>query len=249
MIAAATIPSAPASALVFNSFDMVVVAVLGFGLFRGRRNGLSKDLLPLLKWLLLVPVCAFGYQIVGGFLMKLAHLDDFWSLTDAYLALALLVFVIFSGISRMCAEKLAKSNYFKGGEYYLGMISGVVRYACLLVFLMALLNARFFTPEEIAAANAADKQSLGGGVFAVSYFPHVFTVQDWVFGQSFAGSSVKKNLPMLLINCTPGQTPANNAPAPPKKTPVIQIGYPPAAPAKPTNSPAAPIQSTNPPTK
>ena len=48
MIAAATMPSADASALPFNTFDMVVVAVLGFGLFRGRRNGLSKDLLSLL---------------------------------------------------------------------------------------------------------------------------------------------------------------------------------------------------------
>lgn len=225
MIAAATIPFADASTLPFNSFDAVVVVVLGFGLFRGRRNGLSKDLLPLLQWLVLVPVCTFGYQMAGGLLSHLANLDKFWGLLEAYLALALVVFVVFSGIKRAFAEKLVKSNFFKGGEYYLGMVSGIVRYACVLVFLMALLNARFFTPAEIAAARAADKQNLGGGLFAGNYFPHLFTIQDWVFKQSFTGSCVKKNLPMLLIAAdTRGDQPQNNPPAPPKKTPVIKIG-------------------------
>ena len=54
MIAAAV--AAPATnAMSFNWFDMVVVVVLGFGLFRGRRNGMSKELIPLLEWLVLVP--------------------------------------------------------------------------------------------------------------------------------------------------------------------------------------------------
>ena len=237
MIASSTVPSLNAGALLFNSFDMVVVAVLGFGLFRGRRNGLSKDLLPLLKWLILLPVCAFGYQTVGGFLMNLAHLSEFWSFIYAYLALALLVFIIFSGINRIYADKLAKSNYFKGAEYYLGMASGVVRYACVLVFLMALLNAPSFTPAEIETSSAADKQSLGGGLFAGNYFPHLFSIQDWVFKQSFTGSCVKTNLPTLLITSAPGERPQNSAPEPPKKTPVIKIGNPPTAPVQPTNPP------------
>jgi uncharacterized membrane protein required for colicin V production len=239
MIAAATVPPADVSTMAFNSFDLVVVAVLGFGLFRGRRNGLSKDLLPLLQWLTIVPVCAFGYQTVGGFLMKLAHLDQFWSLLYAYAALALGVLTVFTGIKHMYAERLAKSNFFKGGEYYLGMVSGVVRYACLLVFLMALLNARSYTPAEIEATSAGDKQSFGGGLFAGSYFPHLFSIQDWVFKQSFTGSCVKTNLPMLLIATTPGEQPrkAISPPEPPKPTPMIKIGNPPPAPAQPTNPP------------
>lgn len=225
MIAAATIPPASASTLVFNSFDLAVVAVLGFGLFRGRRNGLSKELLPLLLWIFLVPVCAFGYQMVGGFLMNLAHLGRFWSFVDAYLILALVVLLVYSGLKRAFAEKLGKSSFFKGGEYYLGMFAGVIRYACMLVFVMALLNARFFTPAEIESAHAADKQNLGGGEFSGNYFPHLFTVQDWVFKQSFTGSRVKKNLPMLLVFTSgPGQQAENSASAPPKKTPVIKIG-------------------------
>lgn len=225
MIAAATIPPADASTLAFNSFDLVVVAMLGFGLFRGRRNGLSKELLPLLLWVVLVPVCAFGYQLLGGLLMTFSKQDEFWSLFEAYLALALVVVVVYSGFRRAFAEKLLKSSFFKGGEYYLGMVSGVVRYACVLVFLMALLNARFFAPAEIANTLAADKKNLGGGVFEGTYFPHLFTIQDWVFKQSFTGSCVKIHLPMLLISASsPGNQTQNNAPSPPKKTPVIKIG-------------------------
>ena len=251
MIAAATVPPADASTMAFNSFDLVVVAVLGFGLFRGRRNGLSKDLLPLLQWLIIVPVCAFGYQTVGRYLKVGANLDEFWSLLYGYLALALGVFTVFVGVKRIYAERMVKSNFFRGGEYYLGMISGVIRYACLLVFLMALLNARIYTQAEIDKMKADDKQGLGGGVFSGDYIPHVFEVQNWVFKESFTGSCVKNNLPMLLIATTPAEQPrkAISPPEPPKPTPVIQIGNPPAAPAKPTNSPAAPVQSTNPPTK
>ncbi len=225
MIAAATIPPASASTLAFNTFDLVVVAVLGFGLFRGRRNGLSKELLPLLLWIVLVPLCAFGYQMVGGLFMNWAKLGRFWSLFDAYMALALVLLFAYSWIKGAFADKLAKTSFFKGGEYYLGMLSGVIRYACALVFVMALLNARLFSPAEIASARAADKQNLGGGEFSGNYFPHLFTIQEWVFKQSFTGSCVKKNLPMLLIYTgMPGQQPENSASAPPKKTPVIKIG-------------------------
>src|SRR5690242_21183065 len=47
----------------FNWFDLVVVVVLLFGLFRGRRNGMAKEILPLMQWLVLVPVCGLGYDI------------------------------------------------------------------------------------------------------------------------------------------------------------------------------------------
>jgi hypothetical protein len=236
MLADVTIPATSEGTMHLNAFDLVVVVVLGFGIFRGRRNGMSKDLLPLLKWLFLLPVCAIGYQKVGGFLKDLAHLGDFWSLVYAYCALALGVFVVFTGLERVYSERLAKSNVFRGGEYYLGMLSGVIRYAFMIIFVMALLNARAYTQAEIDKANADDKQSLGGGVFSGNYFPHLFNIQDWVFKESFAGSCVKKNLPMLLITTTAVEELQNGAPLPPpKKPPVIQIGNPstnPPAPAK-----------------
>jgi len=237
MIAAAAAVATPATnGASFNWFDMVVVVVLGFGLFRGRRNGMSKELIPLLEWLVLVPVCGLGCPMLAGLLAGFLP-DKVLDGIAAYLTLAVAVFFVFALIKRALADKLVKSDFFRGAEYYLGMAAGMVRYACVLLFALALLNARPYTQVEIARQVAADQKNFGGGAgsgFQGNYFPHLFTVQAGVFKESFAGSLVKTNANMLLINTGP---PGGSAPEPPKKTPVIQIGNPPTTPAQPTNPP------------
>jgi len=224
MIAAA-VQSANTNNLGFNWFDMVVIVVLGFGLFRGRRNGMSKELLPLLEWLVLVPVCGLVYPMLAGVLAGFVP-DAFWNCLVAYLALAMVVFIVFAILKRQLAEKLVKSDFFKGSEYYLGMLAGLVRYACVLLFVLALLNARVYTPAEIAQQTAYDQKNFGGGLFEGNYFPHLSQIQAAVFKESFIGPRIKDNLGMLLINTgQPGVQPGKNAPEPPKKQPVIKIGY------------------------
>jgi uncharacterized membrane protein required for colicin V production len=223
MIAAAAAPSAT-NGLPFNWFDMAVVVVLGFGLFRGRRNGMAKELLPLLQWLVMVPVCGLGYPMLAGVLSGFLP-DPLWNCLVAYLALALVVFIVFATLKRQLADKLVKSDFFKGGEYYLGMLAGMVRYACVLVFALALLNAPVYTVADILAQRARDQQNFGGGAgsgFAGNYFPHVSTVQAAVFKESFLGPHIANDLGGLLINT--GQ-PGAGGTEPPKKQPVIKIGF------------------------
>ena len=220
MFTAAAAAPPVTNGMALDWFDLVAVLVLGFGLFRGRRNGMAKELLPLLEWLVLVPVCGLGYALLAGVLAGFIP-DKLWSCLVAYLALALAVFIFFAILKRQFAEKLEKSNFFKGGEYYLGMLSGMVRYACMLLFVLALLNAPVFTPAQIAQMKAYDQTNLGGGIFAGNYFPHLFEVQAAVFKDSFVGPRVKDDLGMLLINT--GQPGAGGA-QPPKKQPVIKIG-------------------------
>jgi len=220
MIAAAAAAPPATNGLPFNWFDIVVVVVLGFGLFRGRRNGMAKEFLPLLEWLVMVPVCGLGYVMLAGVLAGFLP-DPLWICLAAYLALALVVFIVFTVLKRLFAEKLVKSDFFKGGEYYLGMLSGLVRYACVLMFVLALLNAPVFTPAEIAQQTAFDKKNFGGGLFAGNYFPHLVQVQSAVFKESFLGPRIKDNAGMLLINT--GQTGVGDA-QPPGQQPVIKIG-------------------------
>jgi len=217
-----------------NWFDFGVVVLLLFGLFRGKRNGMSKELLPLLQWVAVVTLSAAGYRPLGRLFMRWGGMDWFWSLVTAYLALALVIVFIFSLLRRRFAESLAQSSVFRGGEYYLGMASGLVRYACVVLFVLALLNAPVYTPEEIAATEASDKQNLGGGLFQGNYFPHLFEIQHKVFKESFLGPLIQQNLDRLLVVTTSGAEPPSRAAA--AKQPVIQIGNPPAAPS--TNSPA-----------
>src|ERR1039458_3638529 len=95
MFAAAAAAPPATNGMAFDWFDMVAVVVLGFGLFRGRRNGMAKELLPLLEWLVLVPVCGLGYALLAGVLAGFIP-DKLWSCIVAYLALALAVFIVFA---------------------------------------------------------------------------------------------------------------------------------------------------------
>jgi uncharacterized membrane protein required for colicin V production len=221
MIAAAAAAPPATNGMPFNWFDALVMVVLGFGLFRGRRNGMSKELLPTLQWLVLAPVCGLGYPMLAGALTGFIP-DKLWSCIAAYLALALAVFIIFAILQQKFAEMLVKSDFFKGGEYYLGMLAGMVRYACVLLFVLALLNAKVYTPAEIAANQAYVQRWYGGGVYSGNYIPDLHTVQESVFKKSFLGPRIKDNLGMLLINT--GRPGAGGA-EPPKPQPVIKIGY------------------------
>jgi uncharacterized membrane protein required for colicin V production len=228
MIAAAT-AAAPqaASGFTYGWFDLLVLVVLGFGLFRGRCNGMSKELLPVLEWLVLVPLCALVYPMIAGFLGGFFPKQQLWNCVAGYVAPALLVLLVFKILKHFLAEKLVQSNFFKGGEYYLGVLAGMVRYACVLMSVLALLNAPAYTPAEIAQMSADDKKNFGGGLFDGNYFPHLFQVQDSVFKQSFVGPLIKDHAGMLLINSgdsgAGGAQPEKNAPLKPK--PVIKIGY------------------------
>ncbi len=223
MIAAAAAPPPAAQGLPFNWFDLVVVVVLLFGLFRGRRNGMAKEILPLAQWLVLVPVCGLGYDVLAGPLSGVIK-DPVWRCLVSYLALALVVLIVFAVIKRQVGEKLVKSDLFKGGEYYLGMLSGMVRYAGVLIAALALLNAPVYTQKQIQDQRDRDQRDFGGGPgsgFAGNYFPHVSTVQQAVFKESFLGPLIKENLAILLIKTDrPG---VGGAPAPAAQ-PVIKIG-------------------------
>ena len=49
----------------------------------------------------------------------------------------------------MTGEKLVTNAVFGNLEYYLGMVAGVVRFACILLFGLALLNAPIVTDKEL----------------------------------------------------------------------------------------------------
>ncbi len=65
MIAAAT-ESLALDKLPFGWFDFVFVALLAFGVFRGRKNGLTKELGPTFRWVSIVLVSGLGYEFAGA---------------------------------------------------------------------------------------------------------------------------------------------------------------------------------------
>jgi uncharacterized membrane protein required for colicin V production len=214
--------------LLFDWFDVALVAILGFGLYRGRRNGMSKELLPLLQWITIVLVCGLVYSMFGQLFINLLGLTKMWGYLTAYMTLLLLVLIVFAPIKRQFTDRLAMSDHFKGSEYYLGMLAGLVRFACMLMVALALLNAPVYTSADIANTAAYNARWFGGGVqgYSGNYFPTLQQVQEQVFKKSIGGSFIENGpLGILLINTVPPGTDKEKSSAMPlQKPPVIHIG-------------------------
>jgi uncharacterized membrane protein required for colicin V production len=191
------IQSLASTNLPLNWFDALVVLVLGFGLFRGRKNGMSKEILPLSQWLAVVLVSGFLYSMVAQLLTTMVTVDALTSYLLGYVILALALFGIFSVVKRPLGLRLFGSNLFGGAEYYLGMLSGLIRFSCILLFALAFLNARQYTTAQIEASNNYQDRWYGA-----HFFPNLYTVQDEVFRKSFTGPYIKEYLGMLLIEPT-----------------------------------------------
>lgn len=217
MILAVAAAQPAAKPMTLGWFDGVVLVVLIFGMFRGRRNGMSKELLPFLQWIILVPLCGFVYPMAGQFFVNVFRWTKPQGNLAGYLTLAVIVLLIFGVLKKLFMERMEKSNLFGGGEFYVGMLSGFIRMACIIIVVLALLNAPVYTQAEIDAHAAYVKKNFGGDMYSGDYFPTVQEVQEQVFKDSATGPFVKDNLGFFLINNTA-------APAPEKPEPKILTG-------------------------
>jgi hypothetical protein len=225
MIAAAT-KSMALDAPTFGWFDVVVIVVLAFGLFRGRRNGMAKELVPTVMWIALVLVCGLCYSMVAQLFINAAGLGKLLSCILAYLILALVVYLVFTLIHRKLTPKLATGNTFGSGEFYLGMPAGMIRFACILLAALALLNAPVYTAAQIAAHSAYVAQTYGGGEsgFSGDFFPSLQSIQEQVFKKSFTGPFITSCFGPVLISTGSPDAKGQKSGAPQQKQPVIHIG-------------------------
>src|SRR6267142_1103219 len=185
-------------ALPFNAFDVFLVLILVAGVFKGRKRGMSVELLSLLKWLAILFVCAVAYEPVGSlFGQTTTVFSKISCYVIAYVGAALVVVMLFAAVNRSLGGKLVGSDLFGSAEYYLGMGSGVIRFACILLTALALLNAPYYTPQEVKAMEAFQND-----VYGSNYFPTFHTVQSIVFEKSLTGPWIKENLAFLLIKPT-----------------------------------------------
>ena len=199
----AEIPNLALDNLPVNWFDGVVGAMLIIGFFRGRKRGMTKEILPLLKWVSLVVVCGLWYQMAAQLLVNTAQLSQVPSCIFGYLLLAFVIVLVFMFLKWLLASRLGDKSLFGGGEYYLGMLSGMIRLACMLVAVLALLNAPVYTAQDIKQHEAYVKRWFGGGLYSGNYFPSLYTIQDQVFAKSYTGPYIKDYLGPLLIETAP----------------------------------------------
>jgi uncharacterized membrane protein required for colicin V production len=186
------------SQLPFNGFDVALVVILGLGVYYGRRKGMSGELLSMAKWLAIVFGCAAAYGPIGLFFAgNFSWFNTLSCYLMAYVGAALVIVLLFIGINRAMGGKLVGSDAFGGAEYYLGMGSGMIRCACMLLFGLALLNAQAFTAAEVKA-----NQKYQDDMYGSNFFPTYHTFQSYVFEKSLTGPWIRENLNFVLIKPT-----------------------------------------------
>ena len=183
-----------ATSISFGWFDFIALALMVVGLIRGRKRGISEELLDVFQWLLIVVACSYAYRPLGMFLSNLTQLSHLSSYLLAYLIVAILIKVLFSCLKRAVGEKLVGSDMFGRMEYYLGMAAGMLRYACMVLVFLALLNAKYISEAELKRVAKLQQDNFGN----IS-FPTLGSVQQDVFKTSFVGSMAKKHLADHLI--------------------------------------------------
>jgi uncharacterized membrane protein required for colicin V production len=202
----------------FNFFDLAVVAVLVLGFWRGRKRGMTKELLPTLQWLAILLGAGLGHIYLADWLQHQGVIKQVFgntfnertaALMSAYLAIALVIFIVFSVLKKKFNPKLEGSSFFGDNEYYWGVAAGLVRYMCLLLVVLALLNAPYYSAGDIAAIKKYKLNAFaaGGGVKGMEndtgdYIPSIYQVQDFVFKESLTGPLIKQYLSVVLINTT-----------------------------------------------
>jgi len=185
------------SALSVTWFDAVVLIMVGAGLFVGKKRGMSNELLDVFCWLLMVVVAALYYKPLAEMLSKAASLSLYWSNIICYLGIALVIKGAFIYIKQAVGEKLVGSDLFGRGEFYFGALAGAVRFFCMVIMFVAIMNAKFVTKAMVDAQNKAQEKEFGS-----SFFPTMGKIQSDVLFDSTCGKFFREKLEEQLIEPT-----------------------------------------------
>ena len=192
-----TIMSLNVSNLPVNWFDFVFLLLLGIGLVRGRKRGMSEEVLDLVKWIVILVAAGHLYGPIGRFLADITVLGHLFCYIMVYLLIVLFFQALFLSVRRAIGQKLVTSDAFGRGEYYMGMMAGCVRYFCVVVVVLAVVNARLYSTEEVK--HDEDFQEANYGSIRL---PTLNRIQASVMANSLSGRMARKYLATYLIEPT-----------------------------------------------
>ena len=179
-------------------FDFLICMVLFIGLLRGKKRGMSEELLSLIQWICIVFVAGKIYEPFSIFISAQLRISALFANMTAYLLVVIGIKFLFLAVKKFAGEKLTGSDVFGPLEYYLGMLAGMLRWFCMFFVGLCLFNSRLVTDAELAALVKQDKD-----VYGSSFFPRYGTIQRDIFKQSYSGPMIQTNLGFLMIKQAP----------------------------------------------
>jgi len=183
--------------LSYSWVDLLIAGLLVVGVIRGRKRGMSEELLDVIKWVLIAVGAGYAYQPLGDYIAGGSMFSRLGAYISTYLVLILVIIALFAFIRSQIGGKIIGSDVFGSAEYYLGMCAGALRYACIMIVAISLFHAKYYTSEEIKTEIKYQEDLYGS-----AYFPKPCIVQHQLFTQSLTGRLVEDYLGMLLIKTT-----------------------------------------------
>lgn len=182
----------------FAWFDLALFVALWLGVMRGRKRGMSEELLDLLKWLAVVVVAGLAHRSLGETLAGYLAMDLSNAYLLAYAALTFGVLLFFGWVRSRVGDRVLGNDAFGGMEYYLGMVAGGVGIFCVTMVFLAILNSRYVSPAE-KAQNAKMQQDHFGSMG----YPTIGSIQDDIFTKSMSGKFIYEHFRDQLIDGAP----------------------------------------------
>ncbi|MCF7669007.1 MAG: CvpA family protein [Verrucomicrobia bacterium] len=178
-------------------FDLIVAGLLVIGMLRGRNRGISMEILPAFQWIAIIVFAVLFYPSTAELLSNISSLSLLKANVIVYLAIVALIKFLFSTLRQGFGAKITESDLFGHWEYKLGIVAGIFRFVCIIIFACSLLNAKLVTDEEYARQRAAQEENFGD-----IKFPTLGGTQRFVFDKSLSGRLIKKHLSFFLIEET-----------------------------------------------
>src|SRR5262245_28319833 len=99
--------------------DLVTVVIIGAGVVRGRKRGISEELLDVIKWVLILVAAAYIYEPLGSMLASSTVFSLLSCYVAVYATIVAILLLLFSFIRKQVGDKLVSSDVFGDAEYYL----------------------------------------------------------------------------------------------------------------------------------
>lgn len=175
--------------------DFLTIIIVCVGFIRGRKRGLSEELLDTIQWLAIIVAGAFLYRLLADALtLGALNMSVATYCVLSYLVIALLIKIVFVLFKQRFGQKLVESDIFGRAEFYGGMAAGAVRWTCMYLFLLSILHAPSYTAEELAQRQKEVEYNFGS-----DFFPSVSKIQDAVFKKSLTGLGADTYLSLFLL--------------------------------------------------
>jgi hypothetical protein len=145
---------------------------------------------------LIVVGCGYGCPLAGAWIKGSIDLMDLYLCNMiAYAAIGLAIYLTFSKINFSLGRKLVGTDVFGRYEYILGMLSGVLRYACIAITLLAMFNARIVPAAQRERDRHVQEVDANG-----VHLPRWGSIQQHVLFESYSGQWARHYLRTFLID-------------------------------------------------